>query len=1028
MVRCTLVLGVLWAGAAFAQEEVAEMSTGGLLGEATRKLSGEEYFAAIPYMKEYLERMKNEDDPRILTMMQAVRLTLGKTSARLEDSLGAVDYLKQYTETLPCYKPREAYKFLAVNLYKAVEYEQSIAAVTNALARPLPKGLREKTKQVDYSALSKDERAGLSVRKLERYEKESKERGENLSSEISGDVPDPEPDYSTEELVLLNMTIAESYAALAQFEESIEPYKFVIENAAEEDRRGYATMQLINSLVSLKRFDEAADFIVQLSRTNARYNIRVNMAMMTVAAVLLEEGEYDSALMLYRMVLPRQELIDYQEKKMNGILRDAGLLEVILTIVTNETGRLESHFKQKSLGLPQTHSKGQALALPPKPMSVILLEDLVGTLLSLPPYENEVLYRIGELYSETRRPWEAVVALTRLANRDPDGDLGQRAFAESLLVLIDPLKEYERVEILAKPFLERYREGLEPRMVAYALTTCYQKQKLWKEIKQLLPVLARFVPSDSRDIRQYECELYFMQANADLMRLDYGEALASFARVLAEFSGMQRQEDATYSHAMCQTFLKKYEEALSEFSAYQVAYPQGSWLPETVFNSGICLFGLDRMDEAQQQFTRVIETWPEEEVYPDACSLRGDLLASKGLLDEAQRDYEEAIATARNPRQDTYAVFQMVTMFNLEKRYPEIIDTVQAYLARRNAEADVAKAAYWIGKIKMAQGLTGEALAAYQEAVVNYGGDIQQEGVDLIVEELATVAKRLSAAERVELQASLRAAADTADNVTLKLRLRVLLARIDGSELELGKELIVSLTDLTQAPPAVLAVICNAAFAEGNYSRAGEVLTIFQKQFENSDLMRNAYKLRGYDLYATGDLDAAMKIVEEAQSLYGTQPDVVWAQLMKGRIELQREEFDVARKTFQNVLSVRDWRGEPYAEATYYLGIVEETAGDPRKAFGWYQRTYFQYKGYAKGKWAAEGYLASARCLQKLGLENDRRNTFRAMLFDKYVNQLPQAEEAKAALGIDEVMGIGALIAQGVQTNLTVMIEAEEAE
>jgi tetratricopeptide (TPR) repeat protein len=172
----------------------------------------------------------------------------------------------------------------------------------------------------------------------------------------------------------------------------------------------------------------------------------------------------------------------------------------------------------------------------------------------------------------------------------------------------------------------------------------------------------------------------------------------------------------------------------------------------------------------------------------------------------------------------------------------------------------------------------------------------------------------------------------------------------------------------------------------------------------------------------------ALKVADETQALYGTDPSAAWAQIMKGQIELQMGDIDAARKTFLATISVRDWRGEPYAEATYYLGRTEEEAGDPRKAFGWYQRVYFLYKGYAQGYWAAEGYLASARCLLTLGLENDMRNTFRAMLFDKYVNTLPQADEARRALGAEEVLEINQMITAGIQTNLTVNIDVEAPE
>jgi len=226
----------------------------------------------------------------------------------------------------------------------------------------------------------------------------------------------------------------------------------------------------------------------------------------------------------------------------------------------------------------------------------------------------------------------------------------------------------------------------------------------------------------------------------------------------------------------------------------------------------------------------------------------------------------------------------------------------------------------------------------------------------------------------------------------------------------------------------VLACICNASFEMEDYARAEELLRIFIIQFEDSEYMRAAYKLRGYGQYAEKDYEGALATIEEAQETYGTDHDVAWAQLMKAQVMLDQGNIDGARLANMNLLNVPSWRGTPVAQATFQLGLVEEAAGEPLKAFGFYQRAYFQYKGHAGGHWAAEAYLASARCLEKLGLANDRRNTYRAMLFDPYVNTLPQAEEARTALGVSEVAEIAAYIETGGATNITITVEVPSAE
>lgn len=1027
-----LLCGACWAtrteSAVLSPDELSEMSASGLLREAALNLSSENYGAALPCLEGYLDRMKGSDDTRVLAMSQEVRLKLGKIMAYLDDPFTAIDYLEQYNQQLPCYKPREGLKLLAVNYYEAGLYNECVSATTNALAAPLPRFLAKDIQQVRYEDMSEDELAGFTVRQMERLDRELGDQKDSLSADLSGEVPEAEPSFSKAERVLLHMTLGNAYAELHNWEASLAPYRFVIDNAANESHRGHATLQMVNALIGLERYKEAGQFVIQLYRTQARYDIRVNMALMSAASALSEAGERESALMLYRMILPRQKLAAYQTEKMNQIRREAGLPSVIVKVVSNQQGRVEASFEDAPVANVSTDRSGVAAVLPPKPMELVRLEDLVGVLVSLPPYETEVLYRAGSLYAEEARPWEAVSSLKLVAERDLEGPLGQRAFAEMLLVLTDPLQKYDRVEKLGRDYLYSHVKGLGPRMVAHALTGAYQKQKHWADIKKLRPVLDQFVPSDHAAVLQYECELYYMQAVADLMLFDYKKALTGFADVLQDFPNSHQQENATYWHAISQTFLKKYDEALSEFNAYRAAYPDGAWLPEAAFHSGICLFSTQRPNEALARFTEVTDLWPDAFVYPDACSLRGDIYASQGLLDEAQRDYEEAIATARNVKQDTYAVFQLVAMFELEARYPEMITAVETYLERRAENADVAKAAYWIGKTKLAQGRTDEAVAAYLDVIVRYGSDVSQDGVDLIIVELTKVAKQQDQDFLKTLEENLRQHIAAAEKPTLKLRLQVLLSQITNTERELGRSLMTELADLTLAPPPVLSVLCKASLAAEDYSRADEIFEIFQTRYDGSDFMRAAFKLSAYGCFAAEDWVGAMKRVKEAQSLYGWQAEAVWAQLMEGRIELARGNWDAARRAFLELMGVREWRGEPYAEACYLLGETEEKAGNPRQAFAWYQRTYVQYKGYAEGYWAAEGYLASARCLQAMGRENDRRNTYRAMLFNKYVNKQPGAAVAREVLGPAEVLEIRQWIEQGIQTNLTVTVRSEEAK
>lgn len=1009
--------------------QMTEMRADEVLREADFFLNADRTSEAIPYLQEYLKRAEGSADARVLSMAQDVRFKLARVFI-LENKLSsASDMLQRYTAQRPALEWRDAMKFWSTSLMELGRFEECVSVTTNALSGPPADVLAEIEAAAAAAAAMTD---AVDNGLPEGYEENEYGEIVKKSDPVSGGAEVHPSGYSVEDLLILNMTLGEVYCELGKNSESVPPFTYVIEHTSNETHKGYAIMQIVNALVDARDFEELTRWIPQLYRTDARYDIRVNLALMKAATALFEAKEYDNALPLYRMILPRQELISHQAEKIHALQVEAGIIPPDSAGSEHASKVDETLFGKKYsvTGVEEFWSE-QERDNPDlsKPKELIELEELVRTLQSLPPYEDEALYRNAYLYDEVSRPWEAVRFFDRVYLADPTSTLGERSFYEVIRLLLDPLDQRAEAEQRGLAYLDAEREGVVPRQVAYLLTGYYQQHEMMLEVKKLLPYIQAFVPSQDPVVLKYDCELYYMQAVADMVLLEYAQAEKGFQKVLTDFPGSHQQDNATYWHAITLLFQQKYEEAYAEFEAYSKKFPRGAWRASAAFQSGTCLFGMEKYDEALVRFTTVIETYPESTVYPDACSLRGDIYGSKGMLDEAVWDYERAIASARTQAQAKYAVFQMAAVFEAEDRYDEIIAVVSDYMERYGAEADIAEGIFWIGKTKINQGRVDEAVQSYFAAIVQYGTDLEQGGVDSMIGELVKLTKvRLSATQKAQLKKEIAEVLGDTDSLTLQLRLRAMLAQINGTEIELGKQLIAELPNLDNAAPPVLAAISDASFELKDYSRAKEILDVFVRKFDESEFMRPAFKLRAFDLYGSGDYEATLKVIADAQARYGTDYDVAWAQLMKGEIHIQQGKFPEAVEDFTAVLNVTGWRGESYAEATYRLGQAEEAAGQFLKAHGWYQRAYFQYKGYAGGAWAADAYLGSARCLSRLGLTNDVRNTYRAMLFDKYVNHLPQVEQAKAALGAAETLEIAEMIATGVKTNLTITVQQEEGQ
>ena len=973
-------------------------TAGELLKEAMQSLQAENFDDAIMSMYMYLGEVEESKAPRVVAIAQDIRFKLATvliTQKRLDEA-GAV--LQEYIDLPLANHPRQAMKMLTTCYFETEAYKECVTAVTNALYY--------------------NENPVILAQKV------TKRKGDD-DEDYSKETVEPEEDYTQDELTTLHMTLAESYYNTAGWSECIEPFTYVIETTPNEQRKGYAIMQVINALIKIPDFPRIMEWIPQLYRTEARFDIRVNLALMNAAAALYEAEEFDSALPLYRMILPRDELVSYQEAKLRKMRIAEGLPPEMDAELTEDEMLLFG-------GPDETEVAEGDMAAEPDPVvdetpkELRELANLISALKDLPPYELDIQYRMADLYKTVERFWESVKFFDMVCTVDLTSEVGERSIYEVVDMLLENLDELKEAEQRGFNYMSQYKEGMTPRQIAYMLTGYYQKHDSMGTIKVLRPYLDGFVRTNDMDIVKYDTELYFMQAVSDLVLQEYEASEKGFKYVLDEFPESHQEANCTYWYAMSQLFQQKYVEAYPNFERYIEKFSTDPYVDECYFQGGICLFGQEKYKEAQERFSYVINSYPDSSVFPEACSMRGDIYGSEGMLDEAIVDYGMAIESAAKPAQATYAVFQMAAVYEAEEKYPQIIEVVEDYLDTWEEDADIAKALFWIGKTKIQQKLYDEAIETYLDAIVKYGSDLRQDGVDLMIAELVKIsAIYLDVDQKAKLITDLEEALAVTDNTTLQLRLRVTLAKLNDTELELGKQLIAELDNLDNASPPVLAAICDASFEMKDYSRAEELLRIFINKFEDSEYMRAAYKLRGYGQYAEKDYEGTLVTINDAQALYGTEYDVAWAQLLKAKVLLDEGEIDESRNEYMSLLTVPSWRGAPVAEATFQLGVVEEAAGNLAKAFAFYQRAYFQYKGHAGGYWAAEGYLASAQILDKMDRENDKRNTYRAMLFDPYVNELPQAETARKVLGAAEVTEIQIMVDAGTTTNITINVDVE---
>jgi len=1050
-----------------------------------QQYKAKEYDKAVGTMYRYLAVRDPSPTPGVIRVTQKKRFLLIKILMKyFPDRLDELEeQLEIYIDKPLGEYPRIARALLATVLYKSGKYATCVVAVDNALkydkdpgsragASPLPIQLqkidwsryKKSDTEVEYS---QDTITELYYTKAEAFY-DSKQWDQCI--EPYQYVVDHTKDSQKSGYALMQMINAmrekKDFDRLSEFIPQL--YKTKVRY---DIRVNIAMMDVANTLYEEKRYNDALPlFRMIMPREKLLKFQKARLRQMRIDAGMSPEENMKISKDEEALFLPKKGGLFGKEKSSNpNAKKYAGL-------TTDERRRaLEKAEKQRLKNARFGRNRNKGVEKPkqkeredPKKRAARIeiekLARLIHDVEGLPPYELSIKYRMANIYEAVERYWEALTFFSLIYQESPKTKIGKASIYRSLEILLQKCHDPREAEETAFAYLKKHKAGIQPRKIIYLFTRYYQKTNSLKNVKKFQPYIKALLPPDANDpdssqILRYDPHLYYMLGIADLVAYEFNAAEQSFQAVMDKFPSTSESNTSLYWKGMAMLYQKKFKEACKVFEAYRKEFPEGKWVKKAMYREGVCKFGLEDYVAASNRFNYIISNYSSSDtnsakytsIFSDACNLRGDLRGAVGALVDAEMDYRKAIERAVNEHQAKYAVFKLAAIYKTpaQKNYDGIIQLVTEYVNKYQEKADLAKAMYWIGQSKIQKDplLAPEVVANYFNTIIRFGNIVHQDGVDMMVDELVKIQRTwYNDKQRKVLLKELNNAVKVTAPGALKLRLRVLISKITKTEDELGKQLLSELSNFQNVPPPVLSVLCNVSLKEKIYKRSAELLAIFKEKYEESVYIKEAYKLRCFALFSQKKYKEALVCLQEVQTYFASDPDMAWAQLKKGEIcaieflslsgKAATEKYKQTIKEYNRVFSVPAWRGIPQAKATYLKGKLAESAGDKSKiqsekrkqwnyAFAYYQRLCYQFKGYQRGYWAAEGYLSCARCLKKLGRMDDRTNVFRAMLYDRYVNKLPQAKIAKKELGNTVVLEIAKQLDEGFITNIVVKADAE---
>jgi tetratricopeptide (TPR) repeat protein len=112
--------------------------------------------------------------------------------------------------------------------------------------------------------------------------------------------------------------------------------------------------------------------------------------------------------------------------------------------------------------------------------------------------------------------------------------------------------------------------------------------------------------------------------------------------------------------------------------------------------------------------------------------------------------------------------------------------------------------------------------------------------------------------------------------------------------------------------------------------------------------------------------------------------------------ETSADAFEKARKLFEEVASVREWRGETTAYALYQIAEIQFRQSKWKEATAMFERVAVTQQKYPA--WAARSYLKAAAGYYRMGKDDLAKERLKEMLGKEKFQALPEAEEAKKKL------------------------------
>jgi len=801
------------------------------------------------------------------------------------------------------------------------------------------------------------------------------------------------------------------YIDLGKNDEALKVFRSLMGSEVRTPQQTSAAVEAIDLLAQSGNIE---DLISYLNRLINQQGVRDAIAwyanqVIIRADQLTASGKYDSALAIYRSILPRRQLLEVQQMSLE---------RQKLTLTALEK-REEA---EKNLPIEQRPNTSASELAEKLKVTIAASEEALKAITDKEDLDAALLMRRGRCLYYLNRNEEALICFKYLQDKFPKAPDAEHA-TYSQIVILNRLKRPEETQKVAAEFIKKYPQATKREQVAMLAGDGLAQAGKWAEVIRFYEGMEKDYPSSpSRPMFLFYQGLALFQLN------EFADAEKKFKEIIDKYPASELVETALYRIGMTRFLTNDSKGTREAFQQYLSRFPDGDFAGEVNYRLSFIDFNdtkNDQSDKIIKTLSAFISTHPEDPALASMYSLIGDVYSQKKkdaqkkpMTDKALEAYLSAAAVANSEQIMAYVMDAATNIMQANKDWAGIAKLHgDLYQKQPNTSMGIRSAA-WVAKMKLREGKTDEAIKFLTDALKPSIGDPANEQVEFLIDELTKTfvppgkkAREANVEELCDKLAEvLHKAAEGNENQTTNARIyyaRAKLAQLlrdSERSNRYMKGIATADTDPAALSPVLLYVAADLLMKDGNYDQAEGMYKRLADRYKESSFADAGPAGLGQIALARGNNEEALTIFDDilnnnaGSSRY---PDVMIGKL-KALVALSK--LDEAEKQGTDMLGdKRSFRGGPTGQILTLLGDIhrkraEKQTGDAKKeslakAHAFYQKTYTAYQAFPDV--CAEAFWRAYEVAKQLGDNELATNTLKQLAENPKLQKTARAKQAK---------------------------------